>query len=476
MNKSIKKVYCITVSGLLIFCLIINFGAVNSANVYAAAPQDHAILNEGFETGTPDPRILIDPVGTFNSLPAIRTISNFGSARAFGFGRSTCPASCFDNFVTTLRFTLPTPTFISYIRFKEMELFDNWGSQGQVFLDGVLLPNSDFGRTPVNNRTPDTMFRTRKFLINRSVRIIELKVRDITNLSEIFIDDLVIASKADNINSDFDGDFKTDLSIFRPSNGQWWYQQSSDNVVNAFAFGISIDKIVPADYDGDGKTDVAFFRPLTGEWFVLRSSNLTFFAAPFGYGTDIPAPGDFDGDGRADFAVYRGSQGTWYILNTTGGVQITPFGTSGDIPTVADYDGDGKTDIAIYRPSGSSGNGEWWIQRSTAGLFATVFGTSTDKPVQGDYTGDGKADVAFWRPSNGNWFVLRSEDLSFYAAPFGANGDIPAPGDYDGDGKFDLAVFRPNGATWFVLKSSGGTLIQGFGLTGDIPAPSAYVP
>jgi hypothetical protein len=72
--------------------------------------------------------------------------------------------------------------------------------------------------------------------------------------------------------------------------------------------------------------------------------------------------------------------------------------------------------------------------------------------------------------------VLRSEDFSFYAAPFGANGDTPVAGDYDGDGRFDFAVFRPSSATWIVQRSTQGTLIQNFGLTGDIPVPSAYVP
>jgi hypothetical protein len=41
---------------------------------------------------------------------------------------------------------------------------------------------------------------------------------------------------------------------------------------------------------------------------------------------------------------------------------------------------------------------------------------------------------------------------------------------------FDFAVFRPSIATWFVLKSTGGTLIQQFGATGDRPVPNAYVP
>jgi hypothetical protein len=105
-----------------------------------------------------------------------------------------------------------------------------------------------------------------------------------------------------------------------------------------------------------------------------------------------------------------------------------------------------------------------------------TFGSSADKPVQADYTGDGKADVAFWRPSTGEWFILRSEDSSFFAFPFGANGDVPAPGDYDGDGKFDPTVFRPSSATWFIARSTAGTQIVQFGASGDRPVPNAYVP
>jgi hypothetical protein len=280
---------------------------------------------------------------------------------------------------------------------------------------------------------------------------------------------------AGSTTADFDGDNKTDISIFRPNPGQWWIQQSSDNVTKAFAFGVSTDRIVPGDYDGDAKIDVAFWRPSTGEWFVLRSSDLTFFAAPFGASTDTPAPGDFDGDGKTDFVVFRPSIATWFIQFQSGGTAFIPFGIATDIPVVGDYDGDGKSDVAIFRPNGASG-GEWWMTRSTDGFFATPFGASTDKPVPADYTGDGKTDVAFFRPSTSEWFILRSEDLSFFAAPFGANGDTPVAGDYDADGKADLAVFRPTTLTWFVLKSSGGTIIQGFGLAGDKPVATAFVP
>ncbi|CAN5262227.1 hypothetical protein BH10ACI1_BH10ACI1_23770 [soil metagenome] len=271
---------------------------------------------------------------------------------------------------------------------------------------------------------------------------------------------------------DFDGDGIADISIFRPINGQWWYQQSFDNIIRATTFGTSSDKPVPADYDGDGKTDIAVYRPSTGEWFVLRSSNLSFYAVPFGLSTDKPAPADFDGDGFADISIFRASEGTWYINKSSGGTQITQWGAAGDIPETADYDGDGKSDFAIFRPS----NGQWWLNRSTAGIIATTFGVGTDKPVPADYTGDGKTDVAVWRPSNGSWYVLRSEDSSFYAVPFGANGDVPVAADFDGDGKADTAIFRPDGANWFIQRSTAGILIQQFGTTGDTPTPASFIP
>jgi len=288
------------------------------------------------------------------------------------------------------------------------------------------------------------------------------------------IQDVTIAQPQARARFDFDGDGKTDIGIYRPSVGEWWYQRSSDGVVPAFQFGVATDKIVPGDYTGDGKADIAFWRPSTGNWFILRSEDASYYSFPFGAASDVPAPADYDGDGRTDAAVFRPSTGTWYINNSGGGTTITTFGTAGDQPVAADYDGDGKADVAIYRPSA----GEWWIQRSTAGLVAFRFGVATDKPVQGDFTGDGKADAAFWRSSTGEWFVARSDDNSstFYSFPFGAGTDIPAPGDYDGDGKFDAAVFRPSSSTWYIQRSTAGTQIITFGDPTDRPVPNAFVP
>jgi hypothetical protein len=273
---------------------------------------------------------------------------------------------------------------------------------------------------------------------------------------------------------DFDGDGKTDIGIFRPSDGSWWYSRSTDNQVRIYSFGLGTDIITPGDFTGDGKTDISIFRPSTGEWFIQRSEDNSFFSLPFGQSGDIPVPADYDGDGKSDAAVFRPSSGTWFILNSGGnGTSIVNFGASTDKPVPADFDGDGKADLSIFRPS----DGSWWyLQSSNLQSRVYLFGVGTDKAVQGDYTGDGKADIAIWRPATGEWFVLKSEDLSYYSVPFGQMGDVPVAGDYDGDGKFDTGVFRPSTGVWYIQRSTAGILIATFGSSGDRPIPNAFVP
>ena len=157
---------------------------------------------------------------------------------------------------------------------------------------------------------------------------------------------------------DFDGDGRSDISVFRPNGGFWYLNQSKDGITGV-QFGASSDQITPADYDGDGKTDIAVYR--AGTWYLLQSTDgFTGFA--FGEATDIPVPADYTGDGKADLAVWRPSNGTWYIYNLMNN-QFTAaqFGASTDKPVVGDFNGDGKSDYAVFRPS----NGFWYITKPT---------------------------------------------------------------------------------------------------------------
>ncbi len=334
----------------------------------------------------------------------------------------------------------------------------------------ILLNNgagtfgTGFNLSPGQNDTE----RLRTFDFNQNGATDLIVVKEPTENQVIVMPNLCPPASRNNF-PDFDADGSTDLSVFRPSNGTWYFNRSTQGNAQ-IQFGLSTDKLVPADYDGDGRTDVAVYRAEDGVWYILNSTTNTVSVLLFGFPNDIPVPADYDGDGRTDIAVFRPSNQNWYV-RSPGGTTITKFGTTGDLPIAADYDGDNKADIGIYRPS----NGQWWINRSQAGLIVTTFGTSSDKTVQADYTGDGKTDIAFFRPSSGEWFVLRSENFSFYSVPFGTTGDIPSPGDYDGDGKSDLAVFRPSNGTWYLQRSTAGSTSVTFGTTGDIPIPNVYV-
>jgi len=228
--------------------------------------------------------------------------------------------------------------------------------------------------------------------------------------------------------SDFDGDGKSDIAVYRYPSGEWFFQDGT-----SFAFGTSGDVPAAGDYNGDGKAEAAVFRPLKGLWLIKGRSPVK----DFGGVQDIPVPGDYDGDGRDDIAFFRPKTGRWHVY----GRGVRAFGAAGDVPVPADYDGDGKTDMAVYRPS----TGQWLL----ANGIIYKLGRFEDVPIPTDYDGDGQAEPAVYRPSNGRWFILNGPQYQF-----GRMGDWPVPGHYNGPGKVQIAVYRPSTGEWLIRGSA----------------------
>lgn len=273
-----------------------------------------------------------------------------------------------------------------------------------------------------------------------------------------------------SVRSDFDGDGKTDISVFRGSEGNWYLNRSTAGFA-AIHWGLEGDQIVPGDYDADGKTDTAVFRPSPvpgqADFHILKSNGFVYTAISWGLPEDIPAIGDYDGDGADDTAVFRPSDGTWYVLTASGSNIFTHWGISGDVPVAGDFDGDGLADRTIFRAGGG-----WATLKSSGGSNFTQFGLTADKSAAADYDGDGKLDIAVFRPSDGNWYRLNSSNGAFHAVHWGQNGDVPVPGDYDGDGRYDQAVYRAG--TWYLNRSTAGFGASAFGVSTDVPVPVSY--
>lgn len=293
---------------------------------------------------------------------------------------------------------------------------------------------------------------------------------------------LSCGSAAFSFTGDYNGDGKTDMAIYDPTDKAWFVKDIQNNPI-AFAeiWGVDNGIPVPGDYNGDGADDLAIYDTKNGTWFVKASGSgqLILFGQVWGDSTMIPVPGDYNGDGISDMAMYQTSTGFWFIRSLNGQLIAfaQPWGDSSMIPVSGDYNGDGISDMAVYQSS----TGAWFIRsmNGTPLAFAEIWGVPNGVPAPGDYNGDGADDLAVYHPPTGTWYIKASGsgNLLAFGELWGDANKLPAPGDYNGDGIADLAVYDFPTAKWYIRTMNNVPLAfdNTWGINGKSVPPQTFL-
>lgn len=144
---------------------------------------------------------------TFGVLPGVKYCETFKEP-AFGFGKTKRESDCYtrnisydkQKYMCILRLKFRDSTYVSYITFNWAEIGYNWGSTGHVHINGEsdfigVDPYQTIGIFPASNKILDENKYTYKCMVGRNVSFIDIAIWDITDESEIFINDLMIFGK-----------------------------------------------------------------------------------------------------------------------------------------------------------------------------------------------------------------------------------------------------------------------------------------
>ena len=131
---------------------------------------------------------------------------------------------------------------------------------------------------------------------------------------------------------DIDGDGAAEFASVNNSTRQITFRHIPTGNTFTRTFGVSGDIFAPADFDGDGIGDLTIFRPSTGDWWWIRSIDSVVNVLHWGVNGDLPVPADYDNDGKTDQAVYRpgNPNGIYYINGSVAGFQAFAWGVPGD--------------------------------------------------------------------------------------------------------------------------------------------------
>jgi hypothetical protein len=184
---------------------------------------------------------------------------------------------------------------------------------------------------------------------------------------------------------------------------------------------------ITGDFDGDGITDVSIYRPSAGQWHIRYSSTSTGVAYNLGgFGFDYPRAADFDGDGKTDLALWRPFDGVWYIFYASSGYTSTSpvaFGMVGDLPmsnTLPDTPCQMTVSATRLSTWPSSKTGTFGITTAPAGCVWSVTSDSPWLTITSGTWGSGNGTVTFSTSNN-----LTAADRTGHLSV--TNGSGPSP-------------------------------------------------
>jgi hypothetical protein len=127
------------------------------------------------------------------------------------------------------------------------------------------------------------------------------------------------------ITGDWSGTGKTRIGVYRPGN-QTFYLDFNGNgqwdgavIDRQFRFGISGDVPITGDWDGDGKTEIGVYRP-SNRFFCLDLNGNGQWDGPaidgsflFGNPGDTGIAGDWTSSGKTKIGVFRSSHTNFWL-------------------------------------------------------------------------------------------------------------------------------------------------------------------
>jgi hypothetical protein len=158
-------------------------------------------LSEDFE-GTLDPKVTILSSGNLSPAAGVAPSAIFGSTKAVRFGKSSCGSNCYNSgspyaqpYWAMIHIDFQVPYLLTNISFKWAELSLNKGSGGYVFLDQQLFgtyPSEYIGIAPPSQFQDDPSVKLWDRAMTRTATTVDILIWDIANLSEIWVDDVII--------------------------------------------------------------------------------------------------------------------------------------------------------------------------------------------------------------------------------------------------------------------------------------------